>query len=339
MGRAFTHYWNTATWNARVRAGGGPLLHLAGNAFAVRGIASGDRVYVVSVKKGVLHLVGRMEVGLRVDFEYASAVLEETPWEVDDHLLARTCTAMRFDRVVPAETAAALLFLGLDGEVAPKFDAPGVLNDQTLRGVRRLTAASADLLDRVLADDPLITPQLPVPRRVSTGGDGSCDALLAPLGRYLQARGQPYDINDDGNLVVTLEGEGGEGFDVLGMPCGSHITLTLSLPLEVPEARRSDVAEAVARANVHRFVDFFVYYVDVGRLALTGAVLHPAERDGRDGVGALLETMQMRAMVYSEAFGAVIEGRCTPADAVMEAEAFLDDSGEIDEEGEAPPRV
>lgn len=62
---------------------------------------------------------------------------------------------MDFDREVPPATVAQLRFFGPNGPRPPVFTAPGVLDSQTLRGVRQLTTASTQLLDALL---PAMSP-------------------------------------------------------------------------------------------------------------------------------------------------------------------------------------
>lgn len=150
---SFTHYWTGQTCLICAGLEGKPLLHTAGNLFAARGVAPGDKIYVVNVLKGELRLIGRMQVNKLTSHTQAERVLGKGLWRAADHLLAvrGSGTAVRFDRVVPADIASQLLFESGKKYEGAKYAAPGMMDRQTLRGVRRLTDSSAQLLDALLA--------------------------------------------------------------------------------------------------------------------------------------------------------------------------------------------
>jgi hypothetical protein len=152
---AFTHYWKNDTFE-QMRANGHegePLDHTAGNTFSNVGVKPGDSVYVITVKKGELFLVGRMKVSNIVHSNAeAERLLGYDVWPAADHLIANEneCTPMRFRRRVPLQIVQQLRF---DSKTQPqplKFTDSGRLDQQTLRGVRRLSRRSAELLDSVL---------------------------------------------------------------------------------------------------------------------------------------------------------------------------------------------
>ncbi len=151
MSRAFTHYWTGETVSEQEE--GAPLEHTADNRFRKSGVQTGDTVYVVNVRQGVLYLIGRMEVGRYADsIEEVQELLGYEPWEAADHLLAAPGTATRQsrNRRVPDAITRRLLFDTLKGDRGLVFLPDGKLDPQTLRGVRRLTRRSADLLDDLL---------------------------------------------------------------------------------------------------------------------------------------------------------------------------------------------
>jgi hypothetical protein len=78
-------------------------------------------------------------------------------WQARDHLIAASATPMRFDLEVPLSITERLLFIASKSSKLLFFREPGVLNQQTLRGVRELDHASAGLLDELLPTDELIT--------------------------------------------------------------------------------------------------------------------------------------------------------------------------------------
>jgi hypothetical protein len=140
--RFFTQYWTNSTWiyNAAVHTPGALLDHSAGNQFRDRGVTKDDEVYIVTVLEGVMHLLGKIRVGSVCDQAEAATALGTTPdslWEANDHILAAAATPMDFGREVPLVVAEALRFVSGDGESKPlKFSADGVIDSQTLRGVR-----------------------------------------------------------------------------------------------------------------------------------------------------------------------------------------------------------
>lgn len=150
----FTHYWEGKTCQRMFEDGsdGRALDHTAGNLFTQRGVIVGDRVYVVNVVKGILKLIGRLEVGKIVSMAEAEKLMGYEVWDAPEHLVAKkgTATPMRFKREVPLNITKELLFEGTKSYEPLKFVSEGILDRQTLRGVRRLTDASAHLLESLL---------------------------------------------------------------------------------------------------------------------------------------------------------------------------------------------
>jgi hypothetical protein len=99
----FTHYWEGKTCDEMFALGweGKPLDHTAGKIFKRRGVAVGDKVYVVNIVKGILLLIGRMEVGqIVLSTQEASIILGYEAWEAPEHLIAKrgSATPMRWPR-------------------------------------------------------------------------------------------------------------------------------------------------------------------------------------------------------------------------------------------------
>jgi hypothetical protein len=159
MPRYFTYYW----MNKYCEPEEGEeqeeeyLTHVAGNRFLQRGVKPGDFIYVVTVKKGELYVLARMEVGEICDQYEAAHLLDCEPdqlWNAPDHLVAKPGTATRlyYDLWVPVDATERLRFTnGGKGTPQPlKYKAPGYLDNQTLRSVRELMPESAAELDKVL---------------------------------------------------------------------------------------------------------------------------------------------------------------------------------------------
>lgn len=158
MARAFTHYWQNATWDYERERGLGVLDQAASNQFVERGVSpnGGDTLYAISVRNGDLLLGGRLDVYRIVSQQEAERVLGRSVWEAREHALAepRTAQPLNLDRVVPRDVVRQLRFVGGGSPVAPVFDEDGGLDQQTMRGVRELTPESAVLLDRQIERQP-----------------------------------------------------------------------------------------------------------------------------------------------------------------------------------------
>lgn len=155
MPQYFTHYW---TGSAREEnEEGAPLDHTAGNDFIKRGVKVGDNVYVFNILRGTLYFVGRLTVG---EILFSDAAAEKrigyTPWSGNEHLIAMkaTATPMRFQRQLPTKLVKRLEFHSPSGVKGLAFVNDAELDRQALRGVRRLTAPSAKLLEEILTGVP-----------------------------------------------------------------------------------------------------------------------------------------------------------------------------------------
>jgi hypothetical protein len=153
--RSFTHYWSNATWQQHAASASAGELpdHAASNLFRARGIQSGDQLYIVTLRHGALYLLTKLRIAAVCDVEEAADHLATAPellWEAEDHVVADAAAPADFDRTVPLAVAQALRFVS-SGETKPlKFQADDLIDQQTLRGVRELTAESAARLDALL---------------------------------------------------------------------------------------------------------------------------------------------------------------------------------------------
>jgi len=155
---SFTQYWEVRSCLNESDKGNEnkPLEHTAGDLFKKRGVAPGDRVYIVNIDRGILYLIGRLEVDKFVSFAEAQKLLGPDVWEdASEHLIAKpgSATPMHFARDVPLEITKQLLFHGVKGFQPLKFVGEDMLDRQALRGVRRLTEPSAHLLEKLLRED------------------------------------------------------------------------------------------------------------------------------------------------------------------------------------------
>ena len=155
MTRYFTHYWSNRTWDNHQKTGlvGELLDHTAGDLFTSRHVAPGDSVYVVTVIKGILAVLAKLQVGRICGVDQAAQELHCSPeklWEANDHIIASASTPMNFTQRIPPELAAQLQFKSGDTLKTLRFKSPSTLDSQTLRGLRELTLESAMLLDQFL---------------------------------------------------------------------------------------------------------------------------------------------------------------------------------------------
>ncbi|WYD80399.1 MAG: HNH endonuclease [Candidatus Electrothrix gigas] len=162
MSRYFTHYWSNHTWNYHQQSGieGELLDHIAGNLFRNRNVAVGDIIYVITVIKGELFVLAKIQVGKICNVDEAAQELRCSPeelWEANDHILTNASTPMNFTRQIPPEYTEQLQFKSGDTLKPLKFIAPSILDPQTLRGLRELTEESARLLDSHLSSWHSIT--------------------------------------------------------------------------------------------------------------------------------------------------------------------------------------
>ncbi len=149
MSRAYITLWSRPQLElARgAVAGGATLSHAANAQFRARGVAPGDRVYVVATEHGRLLLLGRLDVERVVGQTEAERHFEEQVYEAPDHLVG-TGTELRLDRVVPEHIAREIeRESGKRLAIAPREYQVDVTS---LRATGRITERSAALLDALL---------------------------------------------------------------------------------------------------------------------------------------------------------------------------------------------
>lgn len=150
--RYFTQLWTGAEFHFHEdETPTRPLMHAGSDRFLARGMRPGDVLFVWSVIAGRLMLLGRITIGEILDLTSAVKRLKDTSLiDLRDHIIARDPQPKRFDCEVPRELIRELRFVSKsDPEV--KWNRRGEPDPQSFRGVRELTAASANALDRLLA--------------------------------------------------------------------------------------------------------------------------------------------------------------------------------------------
>ncbi len=150
MPRFFTNYWSSNTCKRNMDNEGELLDQTAGAKFVERGVAFGAQVYCFSISKGLLYLIGKMQVGRMVfSNEEASDLVGYQVYPGPEHLIAELATPMRFGREIPQYVTREIRFVS-DARPTLKFTEDEKLDKQTLRNVRELTPESAALLDGFL---------------------------------------------------------------------------------------------------------------------------------------------------------------------------------------------
>ena len=157
MGAPYISMWNQEQLEIERAAltPGKALDHTASAQYRKRGVAIGDRIYVVATEHGTdrLLLLGRISVGRIVGQREANRVFGRSVYKAPDHVLGPG-TELRLDRVVPERIARQIQReSGRPLKIAPDTYR---LDRQTLRTAGRLTEESAILLDHVLGAPSLL---------------------------------------------------------------------------------------------------------------------------------------------------------------------------------------
>jgi hypothetical protein len=149
---------------------------------------------------------------------------------------------------------------------------------------------------------------------------------------YLDEIGWQYaEVGDEVTVALSFQGSEHEWRCVAQALEGRSIALFYSLaPGEVPEGRRSKVAELVARANYGMLEGAFELNVDDGELRFrTSAVLGRLDGEVDFAPGGLASSLVAEAVeanvftmdVYLGAFVRVVAGEATPEEAIKQVES------------------
>jgi hypothetical protein len=156
MGRSFTYCWQHSEM-LRYRHGAS-VGFAYGSQFARRGVCPDDEVYIVSVHRGRVHLLSKMLVRIVThsadDFRRYAGV---EPAPAAEYLVAEAYTPARLV-ALPVELARSLRFVRGKQLVGLAFCGEELVNRQSLRSVRHLSAESAAALDELL---PALEPYRP----------------------------------------------------------------------------------------------------------------------------------------------------------------------------------
>ena len=147
-----TYQWTNDCRERMKRLGysGKPLAKAAGTQFQRRGTESGDVIYVIGYQNARAYLVGRMTVSIVRDREAEDGEM----WDGCDIIEGIDGTPMRFSRTIPSKILEQLRFTDRKGKkVKGLAITDGELDEpQAIRSLRRITEASATLLDGCLIE-------------------------------------------------------------------------------------------------------------------------------------------------------------------------------------------
>ena len=123
--------------------------------FRKRGVSSGDIVYIVSVLDGILLLGGSMTVDEVVSrAELVRRRNSNSFFDVAEWIVAKPGTGTRLDLHREIDPALTRKLLVASRNAQPKhlfFRADDKLDGQTTRGIREITAESAELLNQIIS--------------------------------------------------------------------------------------------------------------------------------------------------------------------------------------------
>ncbi len=146
----YTAYWKNSTWDRKANEaarGHAALEYAASNQFQRAGVAPGATLIVVTVRKGVLFVAGRIKVAKVLSSKAAAAAHVGRPvselWEGSHYIVTEPSDVdvFRDGVTISPAVAASLTFDGAGGATRPKLRR-GLLDQQTLRNVRRLLPGS-----------------------------------------------------------------------------------------------------------------------------------------------------------------------------------------------------
>lgn len=203
MANAFTIYWGTKGWKSYLP--NDPILGAGGSGFLGK-LSTGDRVYVTNIANGALRLLGAFTVGkitLASDGQPPGVT-----WEAKEYLWPKLGTATGFAfRELPIELVSALRFEGGADRVALDRHAPGQIERNSMRDVRRLSRESAQVLEQALgtitpvpsdSDDRISKERLPA----ELLRKATADLIFKSVAALLEGASHKFGESTDYDLVT-----------------------------------------------------------------------------------------------------------------------------------------
>lgn len=149
---SYLQTWTEGAEGAR-RYVGEPLVHAASDQYDKMRVAPGDVLYIAYLDAKRLHLISRLRVDRILSRRQAEQHFGEPIWSAARHAIGVGDPAA-FDLLVPTDVIRALRFERLTGrETTLAVTDDGEVNGGALQSVRRLSPASAALLDEVFEDE------------------------------------------------------------------------------------------------------------------------------------------------------------------------------------------
>ena len=160
-------------------------------------------------------------------------------------------------------------------------------------------------------------------------------ALTDIVKNYFEANEGKYEQNSEhkGMFIAGVETDSGD-FEVLVPAEDSDKQLTcFGICLdEVPEDRRSDVAEYIIRVNNNLMNAVFDMDYDDGDVRVRSSMNFADAQPTADAVALLLHGAISSADVYYPGLQTVIDGEAAPEDALEDVLAELEDEGEYEDD-------
>lgn len=141
--RSFLSYWKPET--LEVNRDGRVLDHIASNQYGKLSID--DEVFVVTAKKGILLLIGKVIVGRIIDHATAERIVGCKLWESSFHVLCKPRTASPIRELDISELADKIRFRSERDRLKVK---DGSIDPRQLQTMRELTPQSAAHLDAAI---------------------------------------------------------------------------------------------------------------------------------------------------------------------------------------------
>lgn len=168
MPKYFTHYWNKNTFlhNTQMYDEPLPFNHTAGNDLKQKGIEVGDVAYGICCFDDTLYVIGKLQVDQIATTKDATEFLGYPAWEAKDHLLSEegNHSATTDQAYVSGDDLEQITFVLKDGkQTGLKYNSSGHVEPMGLVGVRRITKATAEYFDALLAEAEELSEEVQLP--------------------------------------------------------------------------------------------------------------------------------------------------------------------------------
>jgi len=160
-------------------------------------------------------------------------------------------------------------------------------------------------------------------------------ALTDIVKKYFEANQWEYEQSpeNEGMFLAGVETDSAD-FDVLVVAedQDNQLTCFCICPDEVPEDRRSEVAEYIIRVNNNLMIGVFDMDFDDGDVRVRSSINFADMQPTTDAVALLLHGAISSADIYYPGLQAVLDDEAAPEDALEDVLAELDDEDGYEEE-------